>query len=153
MSRYICLFFFGIYPIVILWYSWICDFVSVTNFGKFSTTIFFKYFFCPFSHSSSGILIMLILHCLILSRAFEWFVLFSPAFFSLHFSLGNFYCPIFKFILCLTLISSTDEPIKSPFHLLLWVFLKFLTLLFDSYGFHFSTEITYWVFQAVYFFL
>jgi len=39
----------------ILWPSWICDLVSDTNLGKILSHYCFKYFFCPFLSSHSGI--------------------------------------------------------------------------------------------------
>lgn len=75
-----------------LYASWIQIFVFFSRFGKFSVTVSSHKFSAPFSHSSSGILIMRMLLCLTESLCFlRLFCLHSFFFFPLSFvQLGHF---------------------------------------------------------------
>lgn len=123
---------FGIFP---AW--WVCGFVSVINFGKFLAMITSKYFFW---FILSFIFSFLYSNCAYVT-SFEvvsqsWMsVLFYPPFFSLHFSLGNFYWSIFMFFdSFLGSVKCTDELLEG--------FLYFHYTVFIS-------KISFWLFLRV----
>lgn len=100
---FVFLFCFDIY---LDWYSFcICGLVSDINFGMFSTSITTSISSIPFS------LLQVFQLCICYTfwyypRVLGWLFYFH-SFFSLHFSLGSFYWPIFK------LTDSFLNPVKS----------------------------------------
>ena len=116
----------------ILWTSWICDLVSVINFGKFLAILASNISFALFS-SPSGIPIV---HMLYLLNTFHcsWIsVLFFHSFFSLPFSLKILFWLIFKLTdSFLGYVQATNESIRGILHFSVFDMIVFL-IYFDSF--------------------
>lgn len=104
----------------VLWDSWICDLISVINFGS-SQWHYFKCFLIPFSLSSFGIPIIYILCCLKLSYSFSMFCSTFFIFYSTYISIWGFFINLSSGILILS------SAMSSPFSISCW-FLEFSSL-------------------------
>lgn len=115
-------------------------FVSVKNFRKFLASIILNISF--YFSSSSGISIICMFHHLHCSGIPRYSILSLPFFFfffflSLYFTLGIFYCYIFKFTVSSPEYSqSTSEPIKGILYFCYIVFYFFYDTLFKFASLH-----------------